>query len=405
MSLVQAGQYGEVLAEELISRIGMRIEGDRQVDRLTALVRAGVLVPEIRDDFDRLRRDRNKAAHSHLFDTARALAAVRVCYEPGLWFHDAIEGRRTVEERLEQARIDPGDLTAVLMIGGSSQIPAVGPATPFQRPDRSQLDGEVEVFGDGAVPPEIHKELDRLLALRPTGRTAPEPTHPQQAPVTKAQPDRNPFAVQSPTPGPAPRARTGLGGAPSAAPLVVDGSNLAWNGRPPRGAGGKPSFAALRAAIKSLRFNHRDRDMHVVVDATLRHDVSEAARPQVEAAIAAGTVVQPPAGTEGVGDALVISIAEEVAGVIVSNDNFGPFQKANPWRRAPGRVLGATQSQGIWVFTSRRPNLASPGAHRRWRPNRGPHPPCIALGGSGRVAVRRTGDRYGGDRSHEGGDP
>ncbi|MFC8620631.1 Hsp70 family protein [Streptomyces anulatus] len=30
-----------------------------------------------------------------------------------------------MEERLEQARIPPQDLTAVLMIGGSSQIPAV----------------------------------------------------------------------------------------------------------------------------------------------------------------------------------------------------------------------------------------------------------------------------------------
>ncbi|MFD6968218.1 hypothetical protein [Streptomyces sp. NPDC059979] len=65
-SLVQAGQFGEVLAEELITRSGMRVEGDRQIDRLTALTLAGVLVPEIRDDFDRLRRDRNKAAHSHL---------------------------------------------------------------------------------------------------------------------------------------------------------------------------------------------------------------------------------------------------------------------------------------------------------------------------------------------------
>ncbi|MGC5411340.1 hypothetical protein ACPXCX_47870, partial [Streptomyces sp. DT225] len=40
-SLVQAGQFGEVLAEELITRIGMRVEGNRQIDRLTALTRAG----------------------------------------------------------------------------------------------------------------------------------------------------------------------------------------------------------------------------------------------------------------------------------------------------------------------------------------------------------------------------
>ncbi|MGW6687477.1 DEAD/DEAH box helicase family protein [Streptomyces sp. NPDC054961] len=97
-SLVQAGQFGEVLAEELITRIGMRVDGDRQIDRLTALTRAGVLIPETRRDFDQLRVDRNKAAHAHLFDTARALDTVRVCHKLGLWFHDAISGRRTVVE-------------------------------------------------------------------------------------------------------------------------------------------------------------------------------------------------------------------------------------------------------------------------------------------------------------------
>jgi type I restriction enzyme R subunit len=111
-SLVQAGQFGEVLAEELVTRIGMRLDGDRQIDRLTALTRAGVLVPAIRDDFDQLRRDRNRAAHQHLFDAARALAAVRVCYRLGLWFHDAIEGRRTIAEFVPPAEPD-GSTTPV----------------------------------------------------------------------------------------------------------------------------------------------------------------------------------------------------------------------------------------------------------------------------------------------------
>ncbi|MEX5711379.1 DEAD/DEAH box helicase family protein [Parafrankia sp. FMc6] len=97
-SLVQAGQFGEVLAEEMVTRVGIRIEGDRQVDRLTALTKVGVLSSRVRADFDQLRRDRNKAAHRHLFDTACALAAVQVCYRLGLWFHDAIEDRRTVAE-------------------------------------------------------------------------------------------------------------------------------------------------------------------------------------------------------------------------------------------------------------------------------------------------------------------
>lgn len=110
-SLVQAGQFGEVLAEELVTRIGMRIEGDRQVDRLNALTRAGALVREIRDDFEQLRRDRNRAAHRHLFDVAEALAAVRTCYKLGLWFHDAIEGRRTVAEFVPPT--EPGDTDQV----------------------------------------------------------------------------------------------------------------------------------------------------------------------------------------------------------------------------------------------------------------------------------------------------
>lgn len=105
-SLVQAGQFGEVLAEELATRIGMRIDGDRQVDRLTALTKAGVLISGIREDFDQLRRDRNIAAHRHLFDTARALAAVRTCYKLGLWFHDALEGRRTVAEFVPPSNLD-----------------------------------------------------------------------------------------------------------------------------------------------------------------------------------------------------------------------------------------------------------------------------------------------------------
>ena len=95
-SLVQAGQFGEVLAEELITRSGLTVQGDRQVDRLNALTRNRFLVAGIRDDFDLLRRERNDAAHEHVFDTTRALKAVRTCYKLGLWFHDALTGRRTV---------------------------------------------------------------------------------------------------------------------------------------------------------------------------------------------------------------------------------------------------------------------------------------------------------------------
>lgn len=213
------------------------------------------------------------------------------------------------------------------------------------------------MFGDGNVLPEVKKELDRLLNLAPAARLETTPTHPQQANTA----GRNNGVAK---PAPPRTAAPTVASAVVASPLVIDGSNLAWNGRPPRTAGGKPSFAALEAAVRSLRFKHADRDIHVVVDATLRHDVSTEERPRVESAIADGTVVQPPAGTEGRGDALVISIAHEVGGVIVSNDNFAPFQRANPWLRDAGRVMGATHSQGVWVFNRRVPNPAAPAQRR-----------------------------------------
>ncbi|MEW5658791.1 Hsp70 family protein [Streptomyces cinereoruber] len=227
----------------------------------------------------------------------------------------------------------------------------------LQKTGEVVLDEEVKVFGDGNVLPEVRRELDRLRALTPAARPSTAPTHPQQVHP------RDP-GTGVPKPAPPVSAPLPAGAVPDSAPLVIDGSNLAWNGRPPRTAGGRPSFAALQTAVRSLRFKHPKRDIHVVVDATLRHDVSAEERPLVEAAVADGTVVQPPAGTEGRGDALVISIAEEVGGIIVSNDNFAPFQRANPWLRTSGRVMGATQSQGVWVFNRRVPNPATPAQRR-----------------------------------------
>jgi type I restriction enzyme R subunit len=95
-ALVQAGQFGEVLAEELVKRVGLRVEGDRQVDRLRALTGIGALTPSVKDAFDELRLERNRAAHRHLFDTTRALKAVETCFELGNWFHLAISAKRTV---------------------------------------------------------------------------------------------------------------------------------------------------------------------------------------------------------------------------------------------------------------------------------------------------------------------
>ncbi|SOE67133.1 type I restriction enzyme, R subunit [Streptomyces sp. OV198] len=93
---VSAGQFGEVLAEEFVTRTGTRVEGTSQFDRLNALTRAGVLVGWSRDAFDRLRRGRNDAAHNHLFDTTKALEALKLCWQLGDLFDRAMGGTRTV---------------------------------------------------------------------------------------------------------------------------------------------------------------------------------------------------------------------------------------------------------------------------------------------------------------------
>jgi type I restriction enzyme R subunit len=96
VSYVASGQFGEVLAEELVQRAGVRIEGTRQVDRLAGLQRAGLLPGRTRDAFDTLRRGRNDAAHNHLFDTSKALRAVELCFQLGQFFSRAIDGVREI---------------------------------------------------------------------------------------------------------------------------------------------------------------------------------------------------------------------------------------------------------------------------------------------------------------------
>lgn len=93
---VSTRQFGEVLAEELVTRTGTRVEGTRQVDRLRALTRIGALTPPVRNAMDKLRRSGNEAVHNHLFDPAVALEAVRLCWELGVFFDRALTGSRAV---------------------------------------------------------------------------------------------------------------------------------------------------------------------------------------------------------------------------------------------------------------------------------------------------------------------
>ncbi|MFD8200462.1 Hsp70 family protein [Streptomyces sp. NPDC059701] len=204
------------------------------------------------------------------------------------------------------------------------------------------VDEEVKSFGSGGPTPEVRKELDDLLTMNPLSQRtlhlggSGEQTRPGSSPSRVGGSDEGE------------RVRT----------LVVDGSNLAWIGHSPSRPGvyeeeDRPSFAQLLSACEALALKFPQAEIHVVVDATFRHRVAEDEKAAVSAALSKGDILQPPAGTEGKGDALVVAIADESGAVVVTNDNFVELQSRHPWLRESGRVLGATYAKSRWVFTPR----------------------------------------------------
>ncbi|MFX0581343.1 DEAD/DEAH box helicase family protein [Nocardia nepalensis] len=95
-ALVHTRQFGEVLAELLITRSGLRVAGNRQVDRLVRLRQAGFLSPTVDRQFDTLRRAGNRAAHAHSFDRTSALEAIQCAFELGRWYGRIVANERSV---------------------------------------------------------------------------------------------------------------------------------------------------------------------------------------------------------------------------------------------------------------------------------------------------------------------
>lgn len=225
----------------------------------------------------------------------------------------------------------------------------------LERTGEVVLDQEIQSFGSGGPTPEVRAELAELLAGNrqvillavpppPPAVSAPCVATPRQSPVPAA-PKYTPKAV---VPAEATSPKT----------LVVDGSNLAWIGHSPRRSGNyesedRPSFQQLLTARATLASRFPDAQIHLVVDATLRHLVAPGERESVQEALSKGDIIQPPAGTEGKGDALVAAIADDTGAMVVTNDNYAELQDRYPWLLETGRVLGATLSHGIWIFAPR----------------------------------------------------
>ncbi len=94
-ALVKWRQFGEVFAQQLLARSRTRCDSERQIDRITALERAGVLTADSARVLHDIRQRGNAATHSHVFDVRGALLALEKCWQLGDLLRLAVFGDRT----------------------------------------------------------------------------------------------------------------------------------------------------------------------------------------------------------------------------------------------------------------------------------------------------------------------
>jgi hypothetical protein len=132
--------------------------------------------------------------------------------------------------------------------------------------------------------------------------------------------------------------------------VVVDGSNIATEGR------SQPSLKQLNEAVMAFMEEQPNALITVVVDATFGHRIDPKESNEFDEAVANNELVAPPAGAIGRGDAFVLSIANKVNAVILTNDSFQEFHGQYEWLFEEGRLIGGKPVPHIgWVFVPRLP--------------------------------------------------
>ena len=136
--------------------------------------------------------------------------------------------------------------------------------------------------------------------------------------------------------------------------VVVDGSNFATEGRT------VPSWSQLNEAIDAFKIEFPKAEVIVVVDASFEHRIAASERPDFNQALSKGDVTTPPAGAVGRGDGFILTIADRIDGVVLSNDSFQEFQNEYRWLFEEGRLVGGKPIRGVgWIFTPRIPVRAA----------------------------------------------
>jgi hypothetical protein len=114
---------------------------------------------------------------------------------------------------------------------------------------------------------------------------------------------------------------------------VADGANIAYIERSRQGDPKVSNILAVRSALEK-----RGYEPIIIVDASLIYEIDD--RAQLEALIDGQVVHQVPAQTDA--DYFIIEAAEEHKAIIVSNDQYEPYLKENPWiekRRVPLMII------------------------------------------------------------------
>lgn len=140
--------------------------------------------------------------------------------------------------------------------------------------------------------------------------------------------------------------------------FILDGSNIATEGGRALYGDRICSLKLLREAREAIKARFGTENVFVVVDATFRHRVHPSEREATNEAINSHEFSQPPAGSIGKGDALLLRLADELNGIVVSNDSFNkpgePFLLQYPWLMESDRVLGHNYVAPLgWIFTPR----------------------------------------------------
>jgi hypothetical protein len=132
--------------------------------------------------------------------------------------------------------------------------------------------------------------------------------------------------------------------------VVVDGSNIATEGR------SQPSLKQLNEAVLAFMQDHPEALITVVVDATFGHRIDAHEVGEFDEAVNNNELVAPPAGAIGRGDAFVLSIANKVNAIILTNDSYQEFHGQYDWLFDEGRLIGGKPVPHIgWVFVPRLP--------------------------------------------------